>query len=284
MLTPLNGKKGDRVIITDMEFPTNFYPWIRLRKKGVKVSIIKHKLNGTIDLADIEKAIDEKTVALAISHVQYGNGFKIDLKELNRIISKNCLLFVDAIQSLGAIKVDSRLVSSLAAGSHKWLLAPFGTGILYVSKKLDLTPAFVGWFSVKNPYLFSLKLEYASNARKFEYGSHNFSGIFGLKAALELILKVGISNIEKRILQLSNLTIEEVEKLGLKIQTPKDIKKRAGIVNIIVKNPNKVVKKLLKSRIIVSLRAGGIRVSPHFYNNEEDIYKFVQALKKSIKA
>jgi selenocysteine lyase/cysteine desulfurase len=283
IVNSIRWRKGDKVIVTDMEFPTNFYPWIRLRKKGIKVSIIRHKSNGIIDLSDIEKIIDEKTIVLAISHVQYGNGFKIDLKELNRILSGKCLLFVDAIQSLGAIEVDSKFVNFLAAGCHKWLLAPFGTGILYISKKLDLTPAFVGWFSVKSPHSFSLKLEYASSARKFEYGTHNFSGVFGLKAALELLLKVGISNIEKRILQLSNLIIDEVEKLGLKIQTPKDMKKRAGIVNIKIKNPNEVMKKLLKNKIIVSSRIGGIRVSPHFYNNEEDIYKFIQALKKFVR-
>lgn len=282
IVNSIEWKKGDKVAITDMEFPTNFYPWIRLRKKGVKVNVIKHKPDLTIDLEDVEKIVDEKTVALAMSHVQYGNGFKIDLKELNEVVKGKCLLFIDAIQSLGAIEVDSRFSNSLAAGGHKWLLAPFGTGILYISKKLDLIPAFVGWFSVKDPSSFSLKLEYASSARKFEYGSHNFSGVFGLKAALELLLKAGISNIEKRILQLTSLIIEETEKLGLKTQTPKDTSKRAGIVNIRIKNANEVVKKLFKNRIIVSSRIGGIRVSPHFYNNEEDVCKFIRALKKFI--
>lgn len=284
IVNSIEWKKGDEVIITDMEFPTNFYPWIRLRKKGVKVNIIKHKPNGVIELEDIKKTINKKTVVLAISHVQYGNGFKIDLKKLNKIVDKKCLLFIDAIQSLGAVEVNSRFIDFLAAGGHKWLLAPFGTGILYVNKKLlnNITPAFVGWFSVKNPSSFSLKLNYASSARKFEYGSHNFSGIVGLKAALKLLLKIGISNIEKRILGLTSLLIEEVERLGLKIQTPKDIDKRAGIVNIKIKNPSKIVKKLLKNKIIVSSRTKGIRVSPHFYNNEEDIHKFVQVLKKLI--
>ncbi len=276
-------KSGDSIITTDLEFPSNLYPWLHLQRYGVKVKIVKHQKDGTITLDQIRNRIDSKTRMIAISHVQYSNGFKIDLKELFEIAEQEqILLSVDAIQSVGALKVDSSWCDYLSAGGHKWLLAPFGVAIFYVKSPSALEPPFVGWKSVEDysSYLtLGPKLDLANGASKFETGSHDYSAIYGFREALKLILEIGISEIERHIFYLTDLFIDGVKKMGFEIQTPEAHGERGGIVNMKVDDPEVQVKKLAKKNIIVSARMNGIRVSPTFYNNEEDINKLLRALR-----
>ena len=119
-------KRGDSIITSSVEFPSNLYPWLQLRSRGVKVKIVKPEPDGHLSLTRLKRSIDDSTKLIAISHVQYGSGYKIDLKALREISTDRCLIAVDGIQSMGAVDVDSRHVDFIAAGGHKWLLAPFG--------------------------------------------------------------------------------------------------------------------------------------------------------------
>ena len=271
----INWKRGDNLITSDLEFPSNSVPWYNLRKKGVEVKKVKN-VKGEIRIEDIEKAFDNSTRLVALSYVQFCNGFRSDLEEISKLCREhNAFLFSDVIQGLGAIRLDVKKtgIDFFSSAAYKWLMGSLGVGIFYIKKDLieEFDPPYVGWFSLKNEEDFDKpgvdKIELIDSARKFETGGTSFALIMGLKKSLEILLDIGIDNIEKRVLKLSKYVIDNAEN----VQTPYDEKKRAGIVNIKHPNSEKIVEKLKEKKILVSARMGGIRVSTHFWNTEEDI-------------
>ncbi len=280
----LDWKAGDNLLIYEKEFPSNIYPWLNLERKGVEVKFIPSR-SGRIALDDIENLIDSKTRLLAVSSVQFINGLRIDLERVGELCRRrNILLCVDAIQSLGAIPMDVKKyqIDFLSADAHKWLLGPEGIGIFYCRRDLAerLHPPFVGWKCVQNELefekpVFCLK----ADALRFEEGSMNLLGIIGLGAAIELLLEVGIENIETRVLDLGDLIIREAEGRGYTVLTPKRREERGGNVTFAGDfDPVKVRDKLRSQGIMVNVRGGGLRVSPHFYNTEDEIARFFHAL------
>jgi selenocysteine lyase/cysteine desulfurase len=237
----------------------------------------------------MEKSIDDKTVAVAVSHVEYVNGFRHDLRALSEIAHEHgAYLIVDAIQSAGAMQIDVKRddVDFLSTACYKWLLSPPGAGYLYVKEELieKFEPPLVGWASVKQDVfdtvdfwdIWSLRL--SETASRFEVGSPSSISFVGAREALKILLDFGIENVEKRVLKLTGYLIEAVKNLGLTLQTPEDQPHRSGIVNFKIKKPQEVVEKLSRNGIIVSARAHGIRVSPHFYNTEEEIDKLIEEI------
>ncbi len=283
----LEYSSGSNVVTTDLEYPSVVYPWLG-KRLDAKVRYVKN-VNGKIPLDDVEKAVDDNTVALAVSHVEYANGFRHDLRSLAEIAHKHGAYFiVDVIQSAGVISIDVKRddVDFLTAGCYKWLLGPAGAGFLYVRKELieKLESPFVGWASVK-PEVFETidfwdiwTLKLSETASRFEIGCPSIYSLVGATAAVQLLLDIGISKIEKRVLALTSHLIEALNELGLRIQTPEEPECRSGIVNFLVDEPERRVKRLSKKGIIVSARAHGIRVSPHFYNNEEEIDQLIKEL------
>lgn len=275
-------KKGDNIITSDLEFPSNSIPWYNLRKKGVDVKKVNN-VNGEIRIEDIEKALDENTRLVALSYVQFGNGFRSDLEEISKLCREhNAFLFSDVIQGLGAVELDVKKtnIDFFSAASYKWLMGPFGVGIFYIKKDLieEFDPPYLGWFSLKNEEDFDRagidKIDLADSARKFEAGGKSFALIMGLKKSLEILLDIGIDAIEKRVLSLSKYVLDNVED----VQTPYDEKKRAGIVNIKHPDAEKIVEKIREKKILVSARMNGIRVSTHFWNTEEDVDKLLEII------
>jgi len=286
--TMLTYKPGSNVVINDMEYPSNTYPWIKLRERGVEVRFVKN-VDGVIPIEEYRKAIDDNTVVVAVSHVEWINGFRHNLKELAELAHKHgAYLVVDAIQSAGQINVNVKEmdIDFLACGTYKWLLGPTGAGYLYVKKELieELTPTFVGWASVKyqeDPLTFNIyEIEWRKDARKYELGTMSHFSFIGAQAAIEMILEVGIKNIEQRILKLTRYLMDRIVNLGFELQSPVEDEIRSGIVNFKVKNGNEICKKLKEKRIVTSFRGGGLRVSPHFYNTEEEIDRLVDEVKK----
>lgn len=284
----MNYPLGGNVVTTDLEFPSVVYPWLN-PKLGVKVHYVKN-VGGKILLSDMEKAVDDKTVAVAISHVEYVNGFRHDLRALADIAHEHgAYLIVDAIQSAGVMPVDVERdnVDFLTASCYKWLLGPAGAGFLYVRPDLinKFEPPFIGWASVK-PAVFETidiwdiwNLKLAATARRFEVGQPSIYSFIGAAASLKLLLDVGISNVERRVLALTSRLIEAVKQRGLQLQTPEEpVECRSGVVNFLIDKPQERVKRLEDKGIIVSARAHGIRVSPHFYNTEEEIDKLIDEL------
>jgi selenocysteine lyase/cysteine desulfurase len=273
----LDWKPGDKVVTTDSEFPSNLYPWLNLRRRGVEVELVGHGRDGAISLEEIGRAARGARL-VAISHVQYASGFMTDLRALRDAIGGDALLFVDAIQSLGAIRFDCRPADFVASGGHKWLLAPFGIGILYIRRGLELEPAEVGWMSAEDPEALSQELKLAGSARRFECGCHDYSAVYGLREALKLLSEVGMGAVERRVRSLADLAVERALEMGIELQTPVDPGKRAGIVNLKVDGPEALAHRLLGRGVVVAARMGGLRLSPHFYNREGDLERFFEAL------
>jgi len=280
----LDWRPGDNVLIYEKEFPSNLYPWLNLRSKGVEVRIIPSR-DGRILLEDITRLMDSRTRLLAVSSVQFSNGFRIDLEKVGSLCHENkALLCVDAIQSLGMVPMDVKAfhIDFLSADAHKWLLGPEGIGIFYCSNGLagQLSPPLIGWKSVQNELAFDRPdFLLKTNALRFEEGSMNLLGIFGLGAALDLLFEVGIERIEQRVLDLGDLVLREAEKRGCRVLTPRERHERGGNITISGNFDAAWMRDALREkRIMVNARGGGIRVSPHFYNTEEEIITFFKML------
>ena len=285
----LDYDEGSNVVTTDLEFPSVVYPWLR-KKLGVKVKYVNN-VDGKILHEDFENAVDDDTAAIVVSHVEYANGFRNDLSFLSKLAHEhNAYLVVDAIQSAGAINIDVKRddVDFLITACYKWLLGPSGIGFLYVKEELieKFEPPMVGWASVE-PQVFETvdfwdiwNLRLSKTASRFEVGGPNVIGCIGAAAALKLILGYGIEKIENRILDLTDYLIDRVREAGWKLQTPEEKSYRSGIVNFLIDKPMERVEQLAKKGIIVSARANGIRVSPHFYNTREEIDRLVSELLK----
>ena len=281
---------GDNVIIYEKEFPSNLFPWLHLKRKGVEARIVRAK-NGRGKIDDMVSAIDGKTRLIAISSVQFATGFRVDLEQLGSICRRRgILLCVDAIQSLGVIPADVQRCSIdfLAADAHKWLMGPEGIGIFYCRKGLaeQLEPPLVGWKSVKDEFAFEAPVfELKTDAQRFEEGSLNLMGIIGLGAAIGLLLEAGIEQIEQRVLDLGDLIIQEADARSYTVLSPRVRSERGGIVTVAGPfDPAGVRERLREKGIMVNTRAGGIRISPHFYNTEKEIrdcFKAIDVLRRT---
>jgi selenocysteine lyase/cysteine desulfurase len=287
---------GSKVVTTDYEYSSVIYPYLR-RGLGVKVHYLKN-IDGKVLLRDFERAVDDNTAAVVVSHVHWLNGFRYDLRALSEIAHDHgAYLIIDAIQSAGSLKIDVERddVDFLATSCYKWLLGPPGVGFLYIKQNLidRFEPPFVGWRSNINvedrdPRILRLP----RTAGRFEVGSPGFISIVGAIEALKLLLNVGIDNIERRVLRLTNLLMEALKDLGLFITTPEEPSYRSGIVNFQIEKPQRVVDMLNKEGIIPCgtnaswarcspLFYNTMRVAPHFYNTKNEINRFIEVIKKS---
>lgn len=278
-------RAGDNIVINDMEFPGNVYPWLNQQKKGVEVRLVR-SVGGCVLPDDVERVVDDRTRVLAVSHVQYVNGFRSDLKLLADIAHRHgACLCVDAIQSVGVLRVDVKrdAVDFLATGGYKWLLSPEGIGFLYVDERLieEFEAEYVGWTSVERSESFDTsKFCLKKTASRFETGTPNFLGYVGAEAAMRLLMEVGLDRIESRVLELNDYLITRLQDMGLELQTPMGRECRSGIVNFKVDDPKETLAGLRRENVIVSIRGGGIRVSPHFYNTVEEIDRLLDLVRR----
>jgi len=277
---------GDSIVCAETEFPANVYPWLNLRRRGVDVRFAS-ACYGRITLDAIREQIDDSTRLVAISFVEFCTGYRNDLRAIADLCHDHgVLLSVDAIQGLGALDLDVRKqgIDFLSAQAAKWLLGPIGIGFLYCreehQKKLDL--AMAGWKGAlhQNDY-FCYDYPWAENACRFETGSLNHMGLAGMGASLELLLDVGIRDIELRIMQLTDHLLGLLEGEGYEILTPHVCpEERSGIVSFVPgdMNPAKLAEWLAKQQIVISARGDHVRVSPHFYNTVHEIELLVSAV------
>lgn len=269
---------GDEVVSIAPEFPANYYPWRYLERKGVRLRLVPEQ-DGIVTAEDVAQAIGPHTRVVAVSFVQFVSGCRLDLEYLGNICQEQgTLLFVDAIQGLGAfpINVKKSRIAGLAADGHKWLMGPEGAGLLYIRADLvdRLQPSSVGWMSVKGSENFSSrKLEWVEGAKRFECGTLNTAGIYGLGAALDLLLEVGVEAIAERILALTGRLRQGLQRKGHRVFGPSAPDQTSGIVSFVPASaePEDVVSRLLGRGVSVAARCGKVRVSPHFYNTEEEM-------------
>jgi selenocysteine lyase/cysteine desulfurase len=282
----LNWRAGDNVVTADCEFPANQQPWFRLQKAfGVEIRQARER-DGRLETDEILSLIDDRTRVVTLSFVEYASGFRNDLATIGRYCRAHDVIFVvDAIQGLGALQLDVEAccIDALAADAHKFLLGPDGVAVFYVSDRIldHLAPTVLGWTSVKKPFDFTAhEQEFADGARRFEPGALNTTGIMGLGASIELMLQIGVAEIERYVLELTDYLCDRLSGSGYHIVSSR----RAGEASAVVGCTHErhtaefLHQHLEAQRIIVTPRLGRLRISPHFYNTRADIDVLLAAL------
>jgi cysteine desulfurase / selenocysteine lyase len=299
-------ERGDRVLLSDLEFLEVAVPWVQKRKDGIEIDVVPNH-NGEVRAEDFAARITPRTRVVAISSVQWTNGFRLDLDAFSRLCrDRGVWLIVDAIQQLGAVPIDVRQtpVDILACGGHKWLNAPFGCGFLYVSREAlpELVPPLAGYLDIQDPpggwgnYFQTPSIqpvrdyEFVATARRFETGgTGNYPGAAGLAASLGLIHELGQHEIAKHVVGLTDQLLAGLEQLPVEIVTPRAKNNRSGIVTFSLGSAERnvaLMKRLQEKNILVSVRyssnVGGVRVSCHFYNSAEDIQRLVTEIRGNV--
>lgn len=276
-------REGDNVVAIADEYPSNVYPWLGLRRWGVDTRFVT-RAGARFGVDDVRAAVDDRTRVVTVSAVDWQSGFRTGLASLGQFCrERGVLLCVDGIQAVGALDLDVHGlgIDCLAAGGHKWLLAPEGCGLLFVSRRvLDrIHPVVLGWKSVKDadqylPYRFELR----EDAARFEPGSPPHLGIHALGSAIELLLEIGVRAIETRILQLTAFMAEELRRRGATLLSPWGDAERSGIMTFRLGDPDTLHAGLTRAGILVRQRMGGIRLAPHFYNNDQDFARVLAVI------
>jgi selenocysteine lyase/cysteine desulfurase len=281
----IHWNSGDRIILNDIEFPANVYPFLQLREKGVEVDILKSK-NGIVTAEQIIDAIQPGTKLISISFVQFLSGYRIDLEKIGKVCRERGIIFsVDSIQGLGAIRLDVEKcnIDFLANGTQKWMLGLQGLAFIYVKKELQdkMKSAPVGWLAVKDAWkLLDFNLTTKETAERFQPGTLNNLGIYAFNSSMKFLKEFGFDEIEKQILSNSKYFIEELETIGYKSPLYSLLEKYlSGIVSFRTGNGQKILDHLNQKKIVCSLREGYIRFAPHFFNTKQDIDYVVDALK-----
>lgn len=277
---------GDNVVSNSLEFPANVYPWLNLEQRGVHVKFVEPE-GGRVPFDRLAAAIDNRTRVVAISAVQWSNGFRIDLTRLGELCqNKGVLLCVDAIQALGVhpLSVREMNIDFLAADGHKWLCAPEGIAVLYCRRELlgHLRPSELGYLCMKSGFdTAERRIDLRDDARRFDTGAYNLAGLAALGAAVDLLLDVGIDEIQWQVKQLTDALAEGLGRRGWQVHSPRTPSEWSGIVSFSSdKHDLAALRRHLLSefRIVLSLRLGRLRASPHFYNTPDEIEQLVSAL------
>jgi selenocysteine lyase/cysteine desulfurase len=268
------------VISCDLEFPVSTLPWMN---RQIPVHLVK-AVNGVIRLNDLRSVMNAQAGIISLSHVQFSNGFRLDLEEIGN--AKGDYSFVvNASQSAGVFEIDVKRmkIDALCATGHKWMLSGYGSGFVYLSRELleRSKPRSIGWLSVNNPYAMRNDEIHLRNdtAARVELGCPHFAGMFALGASIDLMTKVGVKEIEQRSLSLNQLLTERLIAAGWNVLSPLENETmRSAETLVSVEHAGALVNKLAEQRIIVTEKPQGIRIATDFFNNEDDIDRLVSEL------
>ena len=276
--------KGDSILLNDIEFPANVYPFLNLQKEGVKVEFVKSH-NGIVSADDVINSIKPNTRLISISFVQFLSGYRVDIKKIGNVCRERGIIFsVDAIQGLGAftLDVEKYKIDFISCGTAKWLLGMQGLAFIYVDENLQQTlqPKFVGWLSVEDAWnILDFNLKLKSSADAFQCGTINSLGVFGLLPSLKLFADFGYKSVEERILDNSTHFIERLQEIGIHpILESCERENLSGIISFKHEKASHILDELKIKEIYCSVREGMVRLSPHFYNTKEEIDKVVDEI------
>jgi cysteine desulfurase / selenocysteine lyase len=279
--------RGDIVLVSDKEFPANVYPWMRLGDRGATMELVPTTAEGWPDEARLlERLRDPRVRVLAVSLVQFSNGYLVDLERLSAATRETgASLVVDAIQGVGQLPVDVGRVAVdvLACGGQKWLLSPWGSGFVYVRRELiaRLEPAITGWLAFEGTDDLSRLTSYddrlRADARRFELMTLPYQDFAGLNGSLDLLLELSVERIRDHIRALHQPVLAWAERSGARVASPRGAS-GSGILCVSPPEVKEVHRRLKASRIVCSLREGAIRLSPHCYNTLEEMERVAQTL------
>lgn len=279
-------KPGDNLVTSADEYPANVYPWLNLASRGVEVRRVPSR-QGRVVPDDLFAAVDARTRLLTLSHVEFATGYRADLATIGSFCRERGLFFfVDAIQGLGILDLDvsSLPIDALAADSHKWLLGPEGSGVFWIRREWveRLHPVGVGWNSVVGAWEFStIDFRLKPHAGRWESGSLNMPGIMAMGRSLDLLQEVGVPAITARIKELTDHFCETIGPSGWRVFSSRAANEWSGIVSLEAP-PNadlpQTMRWLRDRGVVVNLRGGRLRLSPHLYNTIDEMDRLANLL------
>jgi selenocysteine lyase/cysteine desulfurase len=279
----IHWRDGDEVLITDLEFPSNVYPWLRLRDRGVRLVVIP-TTGGIVRLTDFTSRFTPRTRLVSVSFVSYLSGTRIPfLNELGAAARRAGALFaVDATQGLGRVPLCLDNIDFLVASSYKWLLGIHGAGIAYLNPRLfdSFTPDIVGWYSMSTiftPYRFE-RYDLKPGARRLLCGMPNFAAHAALEQGINLLLERRIDRLYHDLLPLVRQLRQALAQAGFQLLTPDDEAYGSGIVSFRVADPSAARQALAGANVVVWAGDGRVRASVHLYNDEGDIRRLLDVV------
>lgn len=289
----LDWKEGDEVLCYHGDYPANVYPWLDLRRRGVTVRYLEPAAPGEITPELVEHSLSPRTRLVALASAHFFTGYRIDIDAIGQLLHARGILFsVDGIQTLGAFPFSMRHVDFLSADAHKWLLGPLAIGIVCVKKEHfeRLRPTLIGAWNVVSPnFIAQDEIRFVETAQRYEPGVLNIAGIYGMVAAIELIQATGIERVAARILELKAYLLSQIEPLGFRVLGVREGPAATGITTFRHETASSTAlfRRLETAKIIASLRHDRegrdyLRLSPHYYNTEEEIDRVVQVLRGSL--
>jgi cysteine desulfurase/selenocysteine lyase len=290
MAAGMNAEPGDNVVVCDQEHEANLLPWMHQQRRGLELRVVRTH-DGRFDVRDLLASCDQRTRVISVASAQFTTGFTVDLRELGAECRARAIAFVvDGVQTVGRLKIDVKdcKIDYLAAGGHKGLLGTLGAGFVYCSDRIvsDMIPPYVSYQSVINPTpppalttQFD-RFEWQPDARRLESGSPNFNGILAISRGVDLILELGIENIESAIRATERHLRSLIESLPLKVVQPHDPRNWSGIVCVYYPEGTEVqVQQILRERnIYCTMQAGYLRFGIEFYNTMEQMGRVSEAL------
>jgi cysteine desulfurase/selenocysteine lyase len=285
--TALPLQPGDEIVVHDRDFPSNLYPWVRWAERGVHIRRAPSEA-GRLSVDAVLEQVTERTRIVALSHVFYQSGYRVDLEALGKALrARGVWLSVDGIQALGLLRPDLRWVDFYMGATFKSLLGPFGLAVLYARRDTAerLRPAMVGYASLATEEIpwETGAFAYRPGAQRFQLSHVNTPGLYILARVLEFLEGIGWDNITARVLELTGAAVEALARMdGVTVLTPADPARRLGIVAFDVGGlaAEEVVRRLRDAGIVVAAREGHVRASFHIYNNEADVDRLVSAVRR----
>lgn len=284
----LQFRRGDNVLIYFDDYPSNVYPWMALAEQGVEVRLMNTRGLGLIRPKDVTGQVDENTRLVALASCHFISGYRLETEAIGSFLRERNILFcLDAIQTVGAFPMNTGVVDLLAADAHKWLLGPCGAGVMYVREAVQekLAPPIYGWHNVRCPeFVAQEQIVLRSGAARYEAGTHNLLGLVGLVSAIELILEIGVENIARELLRKRAWLVPALQAKGCEVlHADAAPQNSSGITSFYHKSKDIAAlhQKLTDSKVVTSLRTDRqgqkyIRLSPHFYNTDEELMRTVE--------
>ena len=276
--------KRPKVIVSELDFPTDGHAFLAVTPRGAQVQFVRSPDRVRMPLEVFERAVDERTAAVCTGHVYFTTGWIQDVKALAEICHrKGARLVVDAYQSIGAFPFDVHAsgVDYLVGGTLKWLMG--GPGIAFLYARRDVAeaarPSAVGWWGVADPFAFDVEhLDPGKGARRFEYGTPAVAAIYAARAGIELLREVGVETVRLRHMALSQRLVDGAVAQGWTVRCPTNARERTAIVTLEHPEPQRAVDTLRAAGVITDSRPGLIRLSPHYFNTEDEMDRALELL------
>jgi kynureninase len=280
----LDYAKRPKVVVADLDFPTDGHAFLAVADRGARVEFVRSPDRVRVPLELFERAVDERTSAVCTGQVYFTTGWIQDVRALAEICHRRgALLIVDAYQSIGALPFDVRAagIDYLVGGTLKWLMG--GPGIAFLYARRDVAerarPSAVGWWGVQDPFAFDVEhLAYGSGARRFEYGTPAVAAIYAARAGIALLAEVGVATVRERHMLLSQRLVDGAIAQGWTVRCPRAAAERTAIVTLEHPEPQRVVDALRARGLICDSRPGLIRLSPHYFNTEQEMDRALELL------